>query len=331
MRAATNGLLLIGLLPAGFLAGCTARQEERVSVDLTAIVRRERRTSPAANPSPRSPAPLPSVTRTLPALPARTIDPPKERSRAELIAELERERSAAEAALARRLRDAYAAEAKADEFARLREIEGARLEGAADVVTKLRARFEAYDAKRAPLVARLAFLIGFPDPGPRPSDNANEDARRRTAEAATSRTRLAELDREFDAYVAELQAQAEAELAIRLAKLREDLVSVRRELEARAAREAREQVARIAADLDLRLGGGEPVRLPAVPARSVTLPASTPLPRVDFTPASPPDRLLERLRSELRIWSGLHRVRVVSAAPRVRDATAEFEKWRNPR
>ena len=115
-----------------------------------------------------------------------------------------------------------------------------------------------------------------------------------------------------------------------MAKLREALAQTLRDLEARAIREAREQVTRVAAELDLRLGGGEPITLPAVPARNVTLPASAPLPRVDFTPASPPDRRDQRLRSELRIWSGLRGVRVVPAAPGVRDATAEFEKWRKP-
>ena len=326
MRAATSGLLL-----ALGLAGCAPRGEERVSVDLATVARRARVVDPAVAPVPRSPAPLGAATRTLPALPATVIAPPKEVSKAELRARLERERAAAQASLAERLRDSYAAEAQAAEFAKLREIEAARLEGAQDVIARLRERFDAYNAKRAPLVARLAFLVGFPDPGARPTDAVTEASRRAAAEAATIRTRLAELDRDFDAYVKGLQDTAAAELAAQLAKLREEFAAARRDLESRAIREAREQVARVAAELDLRLGGGEPVALPAVPARSVTLPASEGLPRVDFTPASPPDRLTSRLRAELRIWSGLRRTRVVSPGPGVRDATAEFEKWRQNR
>ncbi len=332
MRARTSPSIPV-VLAALALTGCAAPPEERVSVDLPRLAR-ALRTPPAPGPAlPRPPAPLPAETRTLPALPARTLRTPKGLTPEGIRARLAAQNEGARAALAERLKEVYAAEVRRAEFARLREIEDARLAGAADVVARVRARFDAYNAERAPLAARLAFLAGYPEPGPVLSPAVfpdSKEAERRTAEARALRDRIAALDAAFDAAVKSERDAADAALAARLAALTEDLRRLRTDLEGRAEREARAGIRRLNRSLALRLAGDRPIVLPAVPARTLDLPATSPLPEVPSVPATPPADPTPRLRAELRIWSGLRRVRVVPAGPGVRDATPEFERWRNP-
>lgn len=302
-----------------------------MSVDLARLAREVRPAPVEAMPRPSAPSPLPAETRTLPAIPARTIPAPKGLNPGEVRAKLAAQNEVAREALAARLAEVYAAEVRKAEYARLREIEEARLAGASDVVARIRERFESYDAKRRPLVARLSFLAGYPDsdsvlgptvyPGTKTAESRTEEAKRLKAE-------IAALDAAFDAGVQGERDAGARELADRLGALDTDLKRLRADVDARAVREAAAQLRRLNAELDLQLAGGGPIELPAVPARSVRLPASSPLPGVPSIPATPPLDPLPRLRAELRIWSGLRRVRVVPAASGVRDATQEFNEWR---
>ena len=324
-------LLAAALLTATLLpAGCAAPPEPLVAVNLAVLARSVKPLRAEPTPRPAPPAPLSAETKALPALPARTIPAPKGLSPAEIRAKLDAQNELARVALADRLVEVYAAEVKKAEYDRLREIEEARLVGAGGVASRIRARFDAYDAERRPLVARLAFLAGYPDSNSVLAPTVypgTKIAERRAAEAKELKARIAALDAAFDAGVQAERDAAERALAERLAALNEDLKRMRADVDARAAREAAAQLRRLNANLALQLNGG-PITLPAVPARSVRLPATAPLPGVPSIPATPPPDPLPRLKAELRIWSGLRRVRVVPPGPGVRDATEEFAQWR---
>ena len=313
-------------------------------MDVASLVDAEmRRLAPAPLPPLPGPPPgLPARTQSVPPIPARALPgAPRESARA-IRDRLDAEVRRAQDALTARLREVYAAEIRAERFARDREIEDLRRAGLADVVAGIRARFEALARERAPLAARLALLAGFPDPGPKAPLVETEASERRLKEANALRARLAALDAAFDAYVANLQRDAEAGLAQKIRAVGDELAARRRELDARAATEARGQIRSLSRALDLRLGGLPATRLASVPGRTTTLPATPALvaptvkgrggvPSGASPPTAPVFRRAEvarRIETELRIWSGLERVAVVAPGPGVRDATGRFSRWR---
>lgn len=234
--------------------------------------------------------------------------------------------------LERRLRAVYRDQTATFALEQERQVEKARTAAFDAANEKIRAVFERYGAARAPLVTRLAVLVGFPDPNPAsepPKRRLKPIAQTRFDEAKRIRAELATLESGFQGEVAtilhgvtDVTAEAEAQMRVRVEQFRSAL-------DRQAAAEAEAQVRTSVKELGLSLTDPTPLVLPETPSRVVQIPGEAPLmpaPKVpsEGIPDGPEDRrrLMER---QLRIWLGLNRYRLAKGG---RDATMEFERWR---
>ncbi len=294
---------------------------------------------PISSPKPVSittPKPMGSVAITLPELPEREIADPSDVSEAQVRGLIKREQDEAYRNLVRRLRDVYAMDAKRQERELQRGLtEKTRLafNGAQIQIRKV---FIDYADHRGPVVARLAFLVGHPDPNPAsyPPEHALRPLPQRYFdESKRLRDQLSNLAKNFDFAVkgvleqmALATAQDRLDMVLRLQKYR-DL------LDTQADREAKETVQSVTNTMNLKLLRVPPHVLPGSPAQTVTIPAGDALPglnEVTFLQDSPVPSVAEqrvRWEGKLRIWLALNHFARVDKPDQGRDATAEFEQW----
>jgi len=200
---------------------------------------------------------------------------------------------------------------------------------------KIRKLFEAWADERAPVFSKLTMVTGFPDPGPstKESDPAQKPSPLdQTALANQLRTKLSSIDLQFkqksDALLEGVVQQTHAAQA----ELIKQIEQKRIELETKAEMEAKAQIRRAVSKLQFRLADSAPVILPETPARHVTIPAEKAL---EAPPQVPSSGILEEkadrkrlLEHELRIWLALNRYTLSESRTGHRDATQEFQIWR---
>jgi hypothetical protein len=301
-----------------------------VSVDLDRLLARE----PARPPTvslPTPPAPEPAQELNLPAIPPKRVEF-SQTDVARLEQRLRERQEQARRELARRLRDFYRREARRFELDQLRALAERDEMRRQELNATLRTVFEQYADRRAPLLANLANLAGFPDPNPAgspPPDSTGNVTRQRLERAQGFREEIRQLDAEFTATVLRLtlagnDLSAEDQLQTRLAI--ERFIA---DLDRRAQEEAQRQVARAIAQIEFDLADLKGVTLPAVPGRRLRVEGDR-----AFSPIAPPrpDPLLDanverrkRLESQLKIWLALNRYRLQAGS---RDVTEDFDRWR---
>jgi len=260
------------------------------------------------------------------------LNDPSRFSESQVRANIERQQRQALLVLQRRLRAFYRGAGDEFQVGQQREIEATTREELSRAQDRIRAEFERYAQERAPLLARLSILVGFPDPNPysKPPDSPLRPvARQRFEEAAQVRGELEALDKRFEANseailasVTNLRSDLESALRLRIQAFRD-------QLNERAEREALSQVRLTARDLGLQLLDTPPIVLPPSGTRTATVPGEPPLPAAPKVPSlGIGSGLADRRRlaeQELRIWLGLNRYRLAPGAP---DATGAFQQWR---
>ena len=298
------------------------------------------RLAPATTPVRRTPAPprpperLDSRTAGLPARPATRLVAEAGIDGAQLAREVDQAQAESLARLRRRLAQVYAREG--DRFARaqmrlLGDPYRTAIEG---FYPEYRRAFEAYAEKRLVPSARLAFIVGAKDPNPEdvptPPETLTPLGRVLAVRASGARKILRRLDGEFDGVVMEFLEKVaqtgDAATAATLAAIRRNREALNRQALAEAA-------------LPMGLRGGQAITLdlaragiakaPAVPARSVVLPAipaPPAAPRVESPKALADERA--RLLGEARVWAAVRGLRL---DPKGRDATPEFIRWKTQR
>ncbi len=196
--------------------------------------------------------------------------------------------------------------------------------------------FKEYSAERAPNVARLALLAGFPDPNPNsvlPERPLTPVGQKLFDQAKGLRATIDKLDADYAA-----QAQVVLDAAMDQAGLSASTEDSRieifgKELDKRSADEARGAVQQSFAELGLKLADRHDLQVPATSGRTIKIPAESPLARApevrsEGIPDGPADRR-RLMEHELRIWAGLNRFDLVSDPKDGRDATQEFRTWRS--
>lgn len=283
------------------------------------------------------PPPRSSVAVTMPALPMERVADPSNVSEAEVLSLIRREQEDALRNLIRRLRDVYALDAKRLDRELQKALTAKEQEEYNKIQAQIRAIFDAYGKSRIPLVARLAFLVGHPDPNPNsvsPAITMRPVAQKFFNESKKIRENLVVLNREFDAkinVVTDAMAQESAadrlEMVLKLQRQR-DL------FDAQADREARDAVKSVTDTLHLKLLKIPPRVLPASPAQTVQAPAGDTLPALNEvtsqrnSPILNVDEVRKRWLGQLQIWLALNHYRRVDAKDQGRDATTEFEQWK---
>jgi hypothetical protein len=322
------------LFPIALLLTACAKKPapEAVWIDVAVL-------APATAPvrvAPGAPHPPPGLTSKTAALPAR----PPARLVTEagidgvvLAREVEAAQEASLAQLRRRLSAVYRREA--DRFARtqMRALGDPYRTALDTLYPAYRKKFEAYAEKRSYPAARLAYAVGPRDPNPedKPAPpGITPLAKYFYAEASKARRELKALDAEFDLVIEELLANIQETGDDAKAATLAAIEANRDALNRQALAEATLPVGSRSRDpIRLTLARAGVATVPAVAARSVTVPATRalpPAPRVESPKALVDARA--RLMGEARIWASLSGYRL---DPKGRDATAEFVRWKDSR
>lgn len=307
------------------LAGCAANRET-VYVDLNSI--------PASGlqpvsklPSPKPPGATPGVTLTLPATEPTSITLG---ARDDLLREnIER----AERELTRALSREYLDQAEREAATLLGALDPERSAALSAAQDRIRERFAVYANERAPRLARLTAIVGFPDPNPNSTPITQElpnYARQILEEANKLRAELRSIDAAYEADVAAILLEVTSEFDEKLAELQAEIARARADAIERAEQGAVQQAQAAYSALQPSLLKRQTVEVPGAPAETVTIepvPAMPQPPKVESNLLTPLER--EALvRNQLQIWSSA-RGYVLSKTPiGARDATEEFIQWR---
>jgi hypothetical protein len=194
----------------------------------------------------------------------------------------------------------------------------------------IRAKFEAHALQVGPLVHRLSWLAGFPDPDPRSrrTPRGTYIERKEAEESAKIRPEIDRLRAQYQAEVQEILSRLALDLRADLEALADEVDDKDRETLLRAESEAREQASIGLARLEESAFDARKV-LEAVPGVVV---------QRDPVPAKPAEvwraqnRDLypqeERLRSEALIFARSRGWRLSKMKRGVPDRTQEFLEWR---
>lgn len=230
-----------------------------------------------------------------------------------------------------RLLEGYEAELAAAMAERREEVLGSYQTDLDQAFEDIRRRFEASAMEAGPLVFRLSWLAGFPDPDPSnrraPRGNAVEQAM--GEEAAEIRPKLAAIRRAYHEAIAAILERIKYDSRADYEALDDVEASEKDRLAARADLEAREAAATALASLVDSAFDAQRT-LEGVPAAAVQRTAAPSLPAGSMSPkAREVFPLRDRIMSEARAFAGA-RGAVLSLDSRgAKDATQEFMEWRN--
>jgi hypothetical protein len=231
--------------------------------------------------------------------------------------------------LTRRLRETYLVEVRRIEQERLADLDPTKKAYTKVVFDRIRQIFDAYANKRGPLVIRLSFLVGFPDPDPastRVPDSSRPLQKKRFDESKRLREQIVLLDKQYDASVVnELNSLRESNEEA-FTRLKVDIEELRSKAEQQAIDEARKQINT----------NRDEVRSLIIDSPSVVL-ESVGKKKVAFAPASKPKMLKtpavnlsdgrEEIKVDLDIWMA-QKGYVLGSREKGVDVTLEFILWR---
>lgn len=198
---------------------------------------------------------------------------------------------------------------------------------------KIHEAFLAYASQRGPLVAKLALLVGFPDPDRGSARIPAGDlflANQRFEQAKALRAQIVALDAGYLAQTQKWLKEAQDQIDEDLTQMQLQVQQLKDEADSRAETEATRMAASFQRELGISPTGLNEVRLPAVPGVAYQPHAPGPPPPMSPTTIESlqGDRAvrLKILQSRLRIWIGLKGY-VLAARGQGRDATKEFNTW----
>ncbi|HEY0867876.1 MAG TPA: hypothetical protein VGE01_10870 [Fimbriimonas sp.] len=284
---------------------------------------------------PSPPKPIPATTVLRPGRSAISLRDPSRSSEKDVRRAIQERQHEDYLRLVARLRDFYSADALRFEQEQLRAGGIQSVEAFERANERIREVFVRYGEERAPLVADLALLVGFPDPNPEgvtPSVPLGNVDRQRLAKANELRQQIQILEAEFDQKVAAILGEVETENAALLADLRERIRKYRVENDAKAERDAAQQVQEDVRALGLQLTEQVRLTLPGVPTQATTLPAApAPKPAPEVSSAGILTSLEDRrllVGRQVQIWSAQRRYQIVDSPNQGQDLTDEFIAWR---
>ena len=314
-------------------AGCAKAIHPQVWVDLDRVLRDTQRSAAQPVPMPKSPPPIKAETFVLDGRSSEEMAGSASPALEHPLRDVTEIQQQALKQLLRRLQVVYRRQAD------LYEQEQQRLLGDPDraqfqkILPELRIAFAAYANNRMPLAARLAFLAGFPDPNPKgdpPPANLRPVPKQRWLAANAVRVQVTALDRQYDAKATALIANAASLAAADRISLLNRVEEYRQQMNDRAMKEAVDPLEGGEAPVTLKLSGSAPVRLPARPPITVTLPGSPAMPPLPQVGSNGTVGVSNRLMvsRQLEIWlaqSG----KTLSERPGrdTPDVTQEFEDW----
>ncbi len=313
---------------AGIFIGCSHSSKESVSVDFSRVPKAAWETGTPSAPGVTVTA-VPGAV-LIPGRPAVELITQVKDVRAveKLLAEQQEE---TRRKLEKGLAQLYARLARRFELKELAALSDRERKRYDDLNANIRLVFEQYAADRLPRVTRLAFLAGFPDPNPTsvpPEAPLGKVSQEKFDEAKALRGEITQLDESFEATVKALLDEIDNQNAMDRTDSRLKIELNADDLRRRAETEASEQVNRARQSLHLDLAGGQTIRMPAIPARTITpprMPAPEPAPKVDSAlDANAALWQKKMLEGQVRIWAAVNRYQV---QPGGRDATDEFIKW----
>ncbi len=321
------------------LLGCGRAPVSRAYIDVERVAWNDPLPLDSASPNPTPPDSRPGSTTSIEPLAARSLDFSENKARlAKVRAAVDEARERTVRELARQLRNAYQREVDAIEAKRLADVPGVRAGALDKAWARVRTRFLAYANGRAAPAIRLALYSGFPDPDPagrRKPDASQKIQLRRFERAQQARTTLLELDQTYETDVRRILADYDDEVASAITDIRVEIEKMRAEAEDRARKDALEQAAKQAEEIESVLSGSARVDLPARPGASSTIPATEPLPEPPKLEFSNRSRALDdrrnAVRSDARIWAAHFGVELVDKPDRAPDRTDEFVAWRKKR
>jgi hypothetical protein len=238
--------------------------------------------------------------------------------------------------LQRRLRQFYDGEIRAFTLEQRKSIQGEEAAAYAEANRKIRPIFEKWGHERAPVLSRLTLLAGFPDPGPNPGESEPTKSKfkaRKETEIKQLRLDLKRIDADFTAARKALLDTLLAKSASDQAALQVRISEFAASLDKRAEQEANAQIRQAATHLTFKLASPTPIHLPEIPPQKLTIPAERPLESPPRVPSRTSSEIKAQSRSfleqELRIWLGVNRYTLARTKGGHRDATAEFQQWRD--
>ena len=315
-------------------AGC-GREPERVYVSLDKVVLGEAPGVSLSSHALQERRPFPGGRAELGTLPARNLNLPVTRERIDSAMELVKasEQSAYDA-LVRQLRDIRVAEIVREYNARLEQLHPSLAKARQDVLKKVHEEMRRRAPDRGYAMARVALLVGFPDPDPlseRDFEPGSKRGEMRIEEARTWREIIRTIDADVDDLAAKLDAEAVDSYYKAVADVYAEMDQAKRDAEAEAKRLAEAQRAKSGQGIESVLTGGERARLRAVPGATVaTVAGPVPARRMDPFARSgdPAESARARAESDLKVWLAVNGFELASSKGAARDATEDFISWR---
>lgn len=231
-----------------------------------------------------------------------------------------------------RLKNLYQREADALRAKRMEELNPKLAILQQQTLANISDAYQAYATKRGPVLAALAWRVGFPDPDPNSKRQPDPGtfAYWTKKDAPELRRTLQQMDTDFARQRENIFADLAAASADATKKLEQSITQEIGDIEARAFQEASSQALTTTASLKNLLADQPPLALPATPDRSTQIPAqpSSPAPgAINFSQDLPsPQGQRKRLEADLQLWLHLNRYRLESReiAP---DFTRSFFQW----
>jgi hypothetical protein len=332
MQRVKLGFATIGVVV--LLSGCQP-QRTQVYVDTTRIASSEA-SPPVSQISPPVP---PNYSQSLAGktleLPEHILRDPSNTPKLNVQEMFDREQAKSFDALSKRLREFYRSEVSRFRLEQAQAVAGKETEAYRVINQTIRKAFLEWADERAPVFLKLTLVAGFPDPVTPPASTGGrprpvEQNRLKTAQ--TLRTELQKIDAKFYAKCSGLLGEVLNQSSTELADMETRIEAFSNEMDRKAELEAKAQIRSAASHLEFKLADPAPVYVPGTPARNIpiaTIPALDPAPRVPSQKSiSESGDVKDRIEQEVRIWAALNRYDLVHSPKSVRNATEEFQQWR---
>ncbi len=315
-------------------AGCKTSEPARVSVDMNLLVAtRFIKTLPRVTPMP--PAANWAASTSTPGIAPKTLTDADTNLKIEPTVQVhELENSEAERLRRRveRINKAELLKFERDQIkATMPELEKIHADIDAAIYEAVKVSAE---ARKGPM-ARIALLVGHPDPDPKPKappPGLSPLQKKQFDEVEAMRAKLRAADSAFQARVADILREERSQVALIDARVKELVMTHEQELLRKAAAETVSDTQGDITSLGLQLAEMHPKTMagvtpkqqtymaPALTAASIDL-------KTEVYQRSVQD-IRSQLESEVAIWMKVAGYRLAPASTHVRDATSEFLKWR---
>jgi hypothetical protein len=304
-------------------------------VDLDQVLSQEHHVAMAPPVIPAPPQARPALTATVLGLKAISLTDPSNTPKQTIQEMYQAGEAKAQADLLGRLRELNRDAVQEFRLQQESSISGDEAKAFADANEKIRPLFDKWAGERAAVFSDLAMIEGFPLPiGVQPAaDKLQTTVSNKLAEKANAlRDKLKALDGKFKEDSDSILAAVAKKTHVNKTDLGSKIAQLTADLDSKAKAEAKAQIRKAESRLSFQLADTAPIRLPQSPARQLTIPAEKAL---DAAPKVPSGGILDAtadrrrwLEHELRIWLALNRYTLSSTRSGHRDATQEFQTWR---